>query len=93
MEAAARPARPFKVVFDLHLDGRAVRSIRSFATAERAEEYAVHCTPDHDPKLYPNVRDASWRALEADGFEYWKGIRWHDNRPAVVMSWTPAIDY
>lgn len=80
------PARPFKVVYDLDVNGP-VRVIRSFATEERARQYAALCTPDGDGKIRPNVRDEGWRALEGQGFEYSSGVYWHDNRSAVIMRW------
>jgi len=86
---APRPARPFKVVFDIAAQGQRVRVARSFRTADDAVEYAELCTPEVDDTVFPNVRDESWEVLEAEGYEYWKGIRWHSNRPAVVMSWNP----
>src|SRR5688500_8696717 len=89
MSAPSRPAKPFKVVFELHIDGRRVRMVRSFANAEAAQEYAALCNPDDEPKIYPNVLDESWKAFETQGFEYWSGVRWFGNMPAVIMHWYP----
>ena len=95
MTKNSRPARPFKVVFDLHVDGQPVRVVRSFGTEEAARSYSELCNPDDEPKIYPNVRRDSWERFEADGFEYESGIFWHDNRPAVILRWNPqavAVD-
>lgn len=88
------PAKPFKVVTDLHIGGMKVRSVRSFATEDAAVDYAQVCTPDGDGKIYPNVRDESWQRLEAEGFEYFRGVYWYDtNRSAVIMHWNPDGDF
>jgi hypothetical protein len=91
MDAATTPpAKPFKVVFDLHVIDGPVRMVRSFRTEAEARSYAALCNPDDDGKLYPNVRDESWKRFEDEGFEYFSGIFWRDtNRPAVIMHWNP----
>lgn len=93
-EERTAPAKRFKVVFDLHVIDGPVRMVRSFTTAEAAQEYAALCTPDGDGKVYPNVRDSSWQRFEADGFEYYQGIFWYDtNRPAVIMWWSERAEW
>lgn len=89
MRSSTAPAKPFKVVFDLHIDGAPVRMVRSFRTEEDAREYAALCNPDDEPKILPNIPEESWRRFEPQYFEYFSGVFWHNNRPAVILHWNP----